>query len=325
MNFVIPVISSKKLVIIVSVLLSMLLIAYSPMAAVGHAETAANLQKLKELKQKEIDELTRRITDLENTQKSLADTVQIDKDGKTAAALSTTGVTNGFVEVPSTLKNQVKDYNQKIIDELKELRTKAQSTTTLEDAQAIAKNVDTQAPLSFISNIQAAVTNSIESLTGVLDNVKTTAGDLQGQVTKIKDCTSSTGSSTDTGCDALSAKNADTATAAQGQIDGINTIISTITSILMSAIPLLLTLLTTFAGMASSLGGGAGGLGSISNLGSLSSLSDLGSITSLAGSLGSFSSLLGPLTSIASQLDIGNLMSGNALGSLSSLTSLINI
>jgi cell division protein FtsB len=325
MNFVLPVVSSKKLILLLFVFLSLLLAAYSPMVAVGHAQSAADLQKLKDLKQKEIDELTRRIDSLEKTQKSLDVTINIDKDGKNKASLSADGSgLDGYVELPSATKAKIKEFNQKIIDELKQLRTEAQKTTSLQDAQVIAKNVDAQAPLSFMGNVQGAVTSAIESLTGALDKVKSTAGDLQGQVTKIKDCTSGTSSGTSTGCDELNTASAETATAAQGQLDSISTVTSTITSVLMSAIALLTTLLTTFTSMS----GGLGSLGSLGNIGSLSSLTSLGdlsSLTSLTSSLGSFSSLLGPFTSILSQLDIGNLMSGNALGSLSSLTSLINI
>ncbi|MDB5176520.1 MAG: hypothetical protein JWN75_188 [Candidatus Saccharibacteria bacterium] len=325
MNIALPIISSKKFVIASAVLLSLLLAAYSPMIAVSHAETAANLQKLKDLKQKEIDELTRRINNLEATQKSLQASVDIDTSGKSAATVTTDGSgLGGYVQLPSTVKDQVKAFNQKIIEELKQLLTKAQSSSSLDEITTIGKNVDAQSSLNDMGNIQGAVTSSIQSLTGVLDNVKTTAGDLQGQITKIKDCTSTTSSNNTTGCDQLNTASADTATAAQTQLDSISTIMSTITSVLMSAIALLTTLLTTFTSMSGGLGS-LTSLGNISSLGSLSSLGDLSSLTSLTGSLGSFSSLLGPFTSILSQLDIGNLMSGNALGSLSSLTSLINI
>jgi hypothetical protein len=325
MNFVLPYISSKKLIVLFFIFLSVLLAAYSPMVAVGHAQSAADLQKLKDLKQKEIDELTRRIDALEKTQKSLEASVSIDKNGKSKASLSADGKgLDGFVEVPSDIKSKAKDFNQKIIDELKQLRTKAQATTSLDEATVIGKNVDAQAPLSFIANVQGAVTKSIESLTGVLDKVKSTASDLQGQVTKVKDCTSSTSTTTSAGCENLNVASADVATSAQEQLNSVSTVTSTITSVLMSAIALLTTLMTTFTSMSGGLGG-LGSLGNISNLGSLSNLSSLTSLTSLTGSLSSFSSLLGPLTAITSQLDIGNLMSGNALGSLSSLTSLINI
>jgi hypothetical protein len=324
MNFSLPVMSSKKLILTFFVFLSLLLAAYSPMVAISHAQTAANVQKLKDLKQKEIDELTRRINDLEKTQKSLEDTVDIDTNGKSATLTSDGSGLSGFVQIPKALKDQAKAYNQKIIDELKQLLVKAQSTTSLDDAQAIAKNVDAQAPLAFIGNIQGAVTNAIESLTGALDKVKSTASDLQGQVTKVKDCTSAASANTSTGCEDLNVASADVATSAQEQLNSVSTITSTITSVLMSAIALLTTLMTTFTSMSGGLGG-LGSLGNISSLGSLSSLSSLGDIGSLTSGLSSFSSLLGPLTSITSQLDIGNLMSGNALGSLSSLTSLINI
>ncbi len=315
--------SKKQLILSFFLFLSVLLAAYTPMASITHAETAANIAKLQELKKKATDELDRRIAKYEKTLANLKVDVSIDKDNATASVSGVKGLAS--IILPSKLQDQSKQYMQATIDELKVLRDKVKNSDTLETMKGLGKNIDTQYALNQVTDVQAMATQSIESMTGVFDSLLSAFNGLQGQVTKVKDCTTNSND-----CGAVTEDKAAVTTSAQSQLDSISTIMTTIMSVLMSAISLLTTLLATFTGLL----GGLGDLGSLGNLGSLSSLTGLlggaggaagglGDLSSLTSSLGGMSGLMGSFSAITSQLDITSLMSGGAMGNLGSITSLI--
>jgi hypothetical protein len=314
---------SKKLISgVILMLLSMLLVAYAPMASISMAESAADTAKLQALKQKALDELNRRITSYEKTMKSL----NVDVDIKNDTSTDTNGL-NTIVKLPAKAQDQSKQFMQTILDELKQLKEKVTGSTSLTEMQGLGNNIDSQFGLDQLTQVQAMATQAIESMTGVFDNLKSAFNGVQSQVTQIKQCASTTTSASTDECNGVDvAVAADTSAQAQSQLDSLSSIMSTISSVLTSAIALLMTLLTSFTSM-------SGGLGSLSSLGNLSSLSSLtgllggagglGDLSSLTGSLGSITGMLGSFSAISSQLDITQLMSGSSLGSLSSLTSLI--
>jgi hypothetical protein len=315
MNYSLPFISSKKLVLFFFLFLSVLLAAYAPMS-ISNALSAADTTKLQELKKKATDELDRRIAKYEKTMKSLKVDIQIENDTTSTGASGSKGLES--ITLPSKLQDQSKQFMQSIIDELKVLKGKVKETTSLEAMKGLGANIDTQFAVGQLTDVQATATQAIESMTGVFDSLTSAFNGLQGQVTKVNECakTNSNGS-----CGDVTEDKAAVAASAQSQLDSISTIMTTIMSVLMSAISLLTTLLTSFSGMA----GGLGGLSSLSSLtgllgGGAGGLGDLGSLTS---SLGSMTGLMSSFSAITSQLDITSLMSGGAMGSLGSITSLI--
>lgn len=290
-------------------LLSLLMVAYGPLVTMTSAQSATNA-KITQLKEKAGQEIDRRLTDLKKTLKSLESDIKLENDKINDAIATNSGGTDTTtkVELQGTVKTQVRDSLQKMIDKLTVIREKVASASTLSEIEELGKSIDSQFQLDQVTNAQGAVTKSIESLTGVFDKLKTTAKNIQSQVTKVKECTSSESAQTAEGCEKVNNEVAkDTATNAQSQMDNIKTILSTIGTVLMSAITLLATLVLSFSGIAGSLG-------------SLTSLGDVSGNSSLSGLTGIMSSF----TAITSQLDIAGGMGGNAqglLGSLSGLTS----
>lgn len=293
-----------------AILLSVLLIAYSPMASYSGAQSAEAAQ-LQKMKQKAIDEINRRIANLNATLKKLEVDVHLDNESASASAngsgnsASVAANSDGLaahVEVKPDTKNKVKDLTQKFIDKLTAMKEKIQNTTSLQEMQTLAKGVDSQFQLDQLANVQGSVTKAVESMSGVFDKLKTTTADLQSQVTKMKDCAKDKNG---TGCVALGDVNESVASSAQSQLDSTSSMMSSIGSILLSVVSMLISLVTSFSGM-------VGGLGSLSSLGDVSSL----------GSLGGMGGLLSSFTAISSQLDIGSGMTGSVSNIFSSLSGL---
>lgn len=338
------------------VLLSMLMAAYTPMASISSAQSAIDNSRLQQLKTKATEEINKRLDSFKKTLASLNVSVEVSKsefnanitksDNTNPTASPSTVASlvvgesglNATVNFPGDVKEKVKESLQKIIEQLTAMVEKISSTNSLASMESLADNLDAQFGLSQLTNVQAAVTQAIESLTGVFDNLKATAGGLQSQVTQLRQCVQSfrdgTGSisadiansnasvaGSGEGCDGLNTSSSEIADSAQSQLDNVGTIMTTISSVLMSSITLLVTLLTSFMGLASGLGG-LGSMGNLSNLSNLTSLTDLSSLTSAAGGI---SGLMSSFTAIASQLDIASGMSGNAQGLLGNLSGLVNL
>lgn len=330
MKNLVAIIDAQK-TLIATILLSMLLVAYGPMTSITNAQAAMDSQKLQQLKTKASNEIDRRLKNLQETLKSLNVDVHLDKEslsseitgnaGTGSASVNKDGA-NANLEVSSELKDKAKAMIQKIIDKLKSMKEKVTESTQLTDMQSLGKSLDSQFGLDQLSNVQGAVTKSIESLTSVFDKLKSTANDLQSQVSKLKECATGLKSgessvnananneSANISCGDLNVDSAEVANSAQSQLDNVGTMMTTISSVLASSIALVMTLVSSLTGI-------LGGLGNLSSLGDVSNLSSLGN---LGGLLSSF-------TAITSQLDIASGMSGNAqglLGNLSSVTSMFN-
>lgn len=296
---------------VVSLLLSMLLVAYGPMTMAAQAVDATD-SATQSLKDSALQELDRRIANMTTTLNKL-------KSGSTFTTDTT--ATSGQDSLTSTVAMNTGTVNstitavQNIITQLTGLKDKVQDVKTVGDMQNLAKSIDSQFALDKISNSTGAVTTAISSATSMFDTLKSTYSDVQSRVTKLKACTDDLGAgaaaTAATNCSGVSANDAQTAATAQSQLDGLKTIMSSVGSILMTLLPMILTLVTSLTGV-------LGGLGGLSNLGDVSNLSSLSSL----GSLGS------SLSAITSQLDLSNGLAGNAqsgLGSISSLTSAFHL
>lgn len=344
MTIALPFRSKNMMTTIMLILLSMLMVAYAPMASVSHAESAVETQKLSALQEKAMTEIDRRITKFQKTLDSLNTDATVSNDdsstnatgdkGNTSITLDKNGLTTS-VELSPATKDKVKQYLQKTIDQLKATRQKVKDAPTLKNMQTLGQNLDAQYQLTQLTDVQASVTSAIESMTGVFDKLQATAADLQSQITKVQECTQGIASgeakvnvkaeksdvsidASAPGCDDFNTSSGEIAASSQAQMDSIKTIMTTISSVLMSSVALLTTLVSTFSSMA----GGLGSLDSLGNLGNLGSITDLGSMTS---SLGNISGLMSSFSAITSQLDIAGGMSSGASGDLSSLMNLINI
>ena len=300
--------SQSKILFVAVMLLSMLLVAYSPMASYSGAQSV-EAAKLQELKQKAIKEIDRRIANLQSTLKKLEVDVHLDNksasataNGNSASVSANEDGVSANVEVKPDTKKKVEDTVKQFIDKLTAMKEKIQNVTTLQEMQSLAKGVDSQYQLDQMANVQGAVTKAVEGLTGVFDKLKTTISDLQSQVTKLKDCAKDANGS---GCANLGDVSEGVASSAQSQLDSTSSMMSSIGSILLSVVTMLLSLVTSFSGL-------LGGLGSLSSLGDVSNLSSLSSLTGL------FSSF----SAISSQLDIGSGMGGSVSNILSSVSEL---
>ncbi len=302
--------------IVVALLLSVMVALYAPVTAVTHA--AENATEVKELKAKIDKEIDTRISTLQRTLDSLKvdSVVTATKDASTSVIVGKSGL-KAMVVFPTDLKAKSKDFLQKITTELTKMKTKTAAASSLSSVQSLANSLDTQSNLAAAANVQAAVMQSVESMTGVFDSLKVTANNLQSQITLLKECVpgSDTAASKDE-CQGVSGSSS-TATALQSQLDTIGTMMYSVASTVASSIALLNALLTAFTNMLKSIGGTDG----LSNLSNLTSTAD---VAKLNASFGDINGLLLSYTAIASQIDSASTMSTNIQGLLSTLSGQIN-
>ncbi len=291
--------------VLAAVLLSLLLAVYSPMALTTSAQSAQDSRQLQQLKQKITKELDRRTAELQATLRKLNSDVRIDNIGLDASLNSLNG-RNLSVEVSPDTKKKAKELAQKYITQLGELKQKVNDTDTLEEAQEIAKAVDSQSKLTQTVSVQASMTKAVESLTGAFDRMRSSANQLQGQVTKVKSCAD--GNSGASYCSAANGADAkESAANAQAQLDNAKTIMTTIGSMLASLVAIVLALVMAVVGVTTSLAGGS--------LGDASGTQGLGSLT---GILSSF-------TALGSQLDLTGGLTSNASGLLGGVTGIMSM
>lgn len=329
--FIPPFVTSKNCLLVAVFMLSALLVAYGPMAMYSYAQSsvAGELQSLKEKATKELD---RRIANYQKSMDDLSIDFSVSKDGASVStgsdASKAVGATftygeggiTGTVQLPKETQDKVKSFLQKMIDQLKGMKSKVTKATSLASIKSMAENIEAQYDLDKLTNVQATVTQSIESMTGVLDKLKTTFNNLQGQVIALKDCAKDGTSLAECLNDNTLGSDISTSNAAdqaQSQLDSLGSIISTMSSIIASSVTLLLTLVTQFTNIVGELGNS----GSIENLGNMLNEKQLGELTNSRGGVGG---LLGSFTAITSQLDIANLISGNAANGLTDINNQLN-
>lgn len=342
--------------------LSILLASSGPMASYSYAQSADNA-KLQELKEKALSEIERRLEKYQKTFDSLKTDVSIDENtgtasfeanGKTAdgsvkkctessessepGKISFSGSNEGLsfdVLLPCGLQDKVKGFLEKIIEQLKSLADKVKSEDSLSGMDSLADNIDSQFGLGQLTEVQAAVTQAIESVTGVLASLKSTHEDLQSQVTHIKDCVASLKDESGTvdsnvnvseggvdasvtgtgGCDGINFTSEDIANDAQGQLDQATNMMSTIQSTVTTVITMLTSLFSSF----SSLTGGLGSLGDLGNLGNLGNMTSGSGLESLTGSSGEVSNMLGSFSNIMSQIELIASLASSLFSTLSSM------
>lgn len=336
----------KKLTAFAFVSLSLLMAAYAPMS-ITNAQSAAETAKFKELKEKTLKEIERRLEKYKSTMESLEinvkisnaeSTIKISTDQAELSAVKDKDGFDGRIKLSETLKDKVQKFMEKVVEQLTGLKDKVLSATSLENLQTLVNKVEDQYLLTQLTDVQGAVTNAIESLTGVVDKIETVFGNLKSQIAKMKDCArgikSGEGSANASvkdgnvninasapGCDDFNWNSADLISKAESQMGNFATMASTIKTILASSIVLLTTLVSSFSGIL----GGLGSLGSLGNLANLANIGDLGNLLGGGGGLGNLSGLMSSFSAITSQLGIANGMSINALGGLGNLGSLINV
>lgn len=306
--------------VVTALLLSLMVAICPPVSAVSHAQSATDTAALQQLKTKITNEIDSRIQTLQQTLENLRTSVISDADqgAETSVTVSESGL-KATVVFPTDLKTKSKDVLQKITTELTKMKTKTSSASSLTSAQTLANTLDAQANLAAISNVQAAVMQSVESMTGVFANLKTTANNLQDQITLLKECTavisnSATGS---TDCQGLSVNSGTTVTELQSELDNIGTLMAAVASTLASSIALLDALLVTFTSTLRAIGG----MDSLSNLSNLTTPNDM---TKMNAAFGDIDGLLLSFTSITSQIDTASMMSTNIQDLLKKLAGQIN-
>lgn len=364
--------SSKGIVLPLIVMFSMVLVAYSPMAAYSSAQTA-NANKLAEMKEQATKELERRIAGYKKTIESMDTDVRVSKETSSVKVTSDKGEVSGTLErlcmddkstaspsasptptgsfkldkdgltgtiaLPCTLKQKTKEFLQKVVEGLTGMVDKVKGASSIKEMTALGDNINAQFGINQLTEVQAVVTQAVESMTGVLENLKSSYNKLKGQVSGLNECTkglkdgetelkgSVTLEGAQVNCSEFDLSSSDIAVQAQSQLSSLSTVITTISSVIASSVGLIMSLVTSFTGMA----GGLGGLGSLANLGNLGSMLGGGGsggmegLTSLLGSGGNITGLMSSFTAITSQLDIANFMSGNAAGGLGSLGNLVNL
>jgi hypothetical protein len=298
-----------------AIVLSLLMVAYGPIVTMTSAQAATD-SKVSAIKQKAQKEIDRRLDELKETLKNLEQDVQLQNQSLDSSLSVGGGSTDlsslKTVQLQDKAKAQVVRTVKDIIKKLEALKASTTNIQTVADAQQLAKSIDSQQKLDQVANAQAAVTKSLESFTVVFDRLKTSANDIQSQVTKLRSCTQNSSDNRE-GCDSIPADSEELAKSAQAQMDSVATMLSTIGSLLLSAIALLETVATNFNDI-------------LDELGDEGDLTELGDISNATG-IGSLSGHMSSLTAIAAQLDIASGMNGNAqalLGGVTAITASAN-
>ena len=253
-------------------LLSLMLVAFTPIAMTVSAQSAAD-QKLQQIKQKATTELDRRIAQLTATQKKLDATVVIKN------------TTDKAVVLPAEAKTKSEQLVQKYIAQLTQFKQKVQSLTSVVEAQKLAVAIDSQYGLDKAVNAQGAVTKVVETMTGTYDNLKTMSNDLQGQITKLKDCADNSSAA---GCGKVGTGAEAKATELQNRLDAATQQMNSVQSVVGAVVALQSDNVATLSTVTAKLG----------------DLSKLVDVTS-NGELKSLESLQKSSTAVTSQLTIG--------------------
>lgn len=248
------------------------------------------------------------------------------------------GSDNGVapLKLQDGFKDKVKEYLKTLVDQLKSTLEKVKSADTSELVQSLAKNVDGQYGIDQLTQVSASITQAVDSMSGVYENLKTTFDNLQGQFTAFKACTTGVikgdttakiemGSNTiEVECGEFNLSGENSTAEIKAQLDNLSTMMSTVSSVTASSVGLLSTLMSTFSstlsGFSSSDSNGTG-LSGLGNLGSLLSGSGLDKLT---GSSTSLTGLMSSFTAISSQLDLANSISSTSVSGLQNISKLIN-
>lgn len=335
MNTSFPYLSRNRITTIALVILSGLLAIYGPVS-VTNAQAAVDTQKFKETKAKALTEIERRLDNYKKNRKGLGvdakiiNTYSIATDnGEVAAPYE--GLAEGKLKFPNKIKEKIKKISDIVIEKLESLEDRVKNTTSLEDLDPLVESVDEQYQLTQLTDIQSAVTNSIESLSGVIDRIQTTVNNMRGQVTKMQECISGIKSDIEAnadvavdslapGCDNFNLSSNEVIVSAESQLANIEAMTSTMKSAVSSSIYLMTSLASTFSGLLSK----DGSLGSLDKLGTL--LEGDGDINTLLGSENSKAGrFMISFRAITSQLGIANNTAGNTRGLLGNLTSYISV
>ncbi len=346
MKLLFPSLLKKHIVAIGLVLLSMVLAIHGPVATTN-AQAANETRSFQELKDKTLEEVERRIQNYRETRERLTVDVNISKENPSAivekgeSGLYVTKDEKGLdvkLKLASNLKEKVKGFTEKTIEQLSHLKEKVKNAQSMEDIQPLVKNIEAQHQLTQLADVQSKVTNAIETLTGVVDKMEVARDKLSSQIQLMRECLggiksgdseinikrenrNATISGSGPGCEDLNTSSVDAIADAESRMANIATMTSTVKNVLASAMSLLSTLVNSFNSLLSGLGN-ASGLGNLGNLGNTTNLS---SLLSNNGGTGNINGLMGSFTAITSQLGIANGMSGNVQGLLGNLTSFINV
>lgn len=257
---------------------------------------ASSVAKLKEVTTKELD---RRISQLESSVTSL----RASRLPAETPAVATTD----DPRITSEFKQAIQDRTQAFVAKLKAIKTKVAATTTLADAQALAKAVDSQAILAQIMHVQASSTEAAIDFQTLLSLLHTADRDLQAQIVKIKECARGAGDNADadastSGCEEFTLSSEEMATQMERKLEVVRLSIDQINTTIASAAMLLTSLSTQAETMMNQLG----------------DIEKLGDITKQT-KVGNISGLLTSFTAIGLQLDIAHRQSEAALIELASI------
>ncbi len=346
MKILFPTLLKKHTVAIGLVFLSMALAIHGPVATTN-AQAANETRGFQELKNKALEEIERRVQNYRETRERLTVDINISKENSSATiekaenGLYITKDENGLdvkLELASNLKEKVKSFTEKTIEQLSHLKEKVKGAQSMEDIQPLIKNIEAQHQLTQLADVQSKVTNAIETLTGVVDKIEVARDKLKSQIQLMRECLGgiksgnseisiksengdTTVSGAGPGCEDLNISSADAIVDAESRMANIATMTSTVKNVLASAMSLLAGSVDTFNSILSELGN-ASGLGNLGNLGNTTNLS---SLLSDSDGIGSINGLMSSFTAITSQLGLANGMSGNVQGLLGNLTSFINV
>ena len=346
------------------IMLSLLMAFYGPMTSISHAQAANEYAQAQKMKQSVTDFLDSRISKYEKLFKRMQTNTTISissgSDGvKTEIVTNpkyneediqdTTRVSDflaanpdinkgidSIINFPIDVKYRVTDYINKIIEEFKNLKQTVKDMTSVESLKTLTKNIDAQQGVAQFAEVQAAVTQSVQSLTAVYNNIVATVKNAQARQDKIVECIANvvTGKSSATstynisglditqetktsgpGCDDIEATDIEARDLSQAQLDNVKAVTSAIQSILSSSTTLLMTIVSQFEALVKNLGDY--GMENLTKLGTAgTNVAKAMDINNLFKASGTIEGLKSSAAAIAPQLDTANQLSKNVSGSL---------
>lgn len=316
----------------VMIMLSVIVAASGP-GSVVNAQAAADTQRFTQLKSETLREIERRLDNYRQTRESLRDEVQISDAAPSIGTTSGTvdDETNKKLKLASDLKQKVNAFTNNIIEQLQSLQQKTNDVATADELQDVVNKVNEQYALAQLIDVQATVTNAVESLTAVVDTTELTYDNLNSQINKIRDCLSDSGDSavgiirsddavslnaSAPRCNEFNLSSNDVIVSAESQMSNIATMTLTIKSVLASSLVLLDDLVERLDGLLADLDDEAGSLEIVEKLSSIENVSDRIGENNLTGLMSSFEA-------ITSQLGVVNGMSANVQSFMARLSEYI--
>lgn len=234
--------------------------------------------------------------------------------------------------ISSKAKDTVKKYLEKAVQSLEDFKNKVEKATSLESLQELAKKIDAQLGINQLSQIAAAVTQAVESVSGVFENLSTTYENLNGQFLALKQCVKNIGNGESTAtltidkntfevaCDEFNVGTQQIEEQAQALLGSLATAVASVGAVMTSVAGLLTVAINSLTDLFANMFNNALDQ-AMDNLNELLATVGVEIVLKQDGKVASLSDIF---ASLSMQLDSATTMSSGSLGGIEDLIKLMN-